>query len=235
MLHANFDTAFTDSSLSAHGDATVYEQAQIDTAQSKFGGASGLFDGNGDWISFPDNDDWTFGTEPFTIDFWGRNLSGGVVTQLQNVGNWWGINFRSANTITYFQAQNAGGWTLNFQFTYTYPADTWYHIAIVRTSTAGYCFVNGEAQAVQLNLGAWGNNLANVGAVLKMGQENNNVWLGGNIDEFRISKGIARWTEDFSASLPTEEYSEEVVPPTPTTNYLKFYRRSRFPGAITGI
>jgi len=32
-----------------------------------------------------------------------------------------------------------------------------------------------------------------------------------------------------------EYYTVGFVPPTPTTNYLKHYRRTRFPGSITGI
>jgi len=51
---------------------TAYGNAQIDTAQSKFGGASGLFDGAGDYLSTPDSEDWNFGSGDFTIDFWVR-------------------------------------------------------------------------------------------------------------------------------------------------------------------
>src|SRR3990172_8980810 len=42
--------------------------AQIDTAQKKFGTGSMLFDGTGDYISTPDSIDFFFGTENFTVD-----------------------------------------------------------------------------------------------------------------------------------------------------------------------
>jgi hypothetical protein len=56
LLHMNgadAPTVFTDSSLSGN-TVTVAGNAQIDTAQSKFGGASGLFDGN-DALTLPNN------------------------------------------------------------------------------------------------------------------------------------------------------------------------------------
>ena len=53
MLHMNGadgSQTFTDSSPSSK-TVTTYGNAQIDTAQSKFGGASGLFPGGTDYIS----------------------------------------------------------------------------------------------------------------------------------------------------------------------------------------
>ncbi|MDI6787615.1 MAG: hypothetical protein QME51_04520, partial [Planctomycetota bacterium] len=47
---------------------TRYGNAQIDTAQSKFGGASGLFDGAGDYITTPDHNDFNLGSGNFTVD-----------------------------------------------------------------------------------------------------------------------------------------------------------------------
>src|SRR3990167_10480500 len=52
--------------ITANGDA------QIDTAQSKFGGASGLFDGTGDTLTIPDSDDFNFGAGDFTVEWFAR-------------------------------------------------------------------------------------------------------------------------------------------------------------------
>src|SRR5687768_6144765 len=68
LLHmdgADGSTTFTDESgktWTARGDA------QIDTAQSVFGGASGRLDGNGDFVDTPDHADWDFGSGDFTLD-----------------------------------------------------------------------------------------------------------------------------------------------------------------------
>ena len=47
---------------------TASGNAQIDTAQFKFGASSGLFDGNGDFLTTPDHADWVLGDLPFTIE-----------------------------------------------------------------------------------------------------------------------------------------------------------------------
>jgi hypothetical protein len=72
LLHfdgSDASTTITDSNSggSAH-TWTAAGNAQIDTAQYKFGGASGLFDGTGDWVTTPDHADFTLGSSDFTID-----------------------------------------------------------------------------------------------------------------------------------------------------------------------
>lgn len=64
-------TTFSDNGVTGH-TVTANGNAQIDTAQSKFGNASGLFDGTGDYLTIPDHADWNFGTGNFTIDAWIR-------------------------------------------------------------------------------------------------------------------------------------------------------------------
>ena len=78
---------------------TAVNQAQIDTAQSKFGGASGLFDGTGDYLSSADSADWAFGSGDFTIDFW--------------------LRFATVTAQAAFLSQmDAGGDDRSFQFNY---------------------------------------------------------------------------------------------------------------------
>src|SRR5512139_871383 len=59
LLHFNGNdgsTTFHDEALNI--DWIANGNAQIDTAQSVFGGASGLFDGTGDYLSSADHADW---------------------------------------------------------------------------------------------------------------------------------------------------------------------------------
>ena len=58
----NGSTAIVDSSSNAHA-ITVNGDAQISTAQSKFGGASMYFDGTGDYITAPSDSSFDFGTK----------------------------------------------------------------------------------------------------------------------------------------------------------------------------
>ena len=71
LIHAdgtNGSTTFTDASLRMN-PITANGDAQISTAQSKFGDSSAYFDGTGDYLSVADREDFDFGTSNFTIDF----------------------------------------------------------------------------------------------------------------------------------------------------------------------
>jgi hypothetical protein len=71
MLHCNgadMSTTFTDDSFSAR-TVTANDNAQINTAQYKFGLASGIFDGSGDFLSIVNSSDFNFNSNDFTIDF----------------------------------------------------------------------------------------------------------------------------------------------------------------------
>src|SRR5215510_10654891 len=93
LIHCNGtdgSTTFTDSSVSAH-TVTADGNAQVDTAQSQFGGASALFDGNVDKLEITGTlGDFNFGTGEFTIDFWIRfsSVSGDQnIFDFSNFGN----------------------------------------------------------------------------------------------------------------------------------------------------
>jgi len=72
LLHgdgANGSTTIVDSSTSPK-TVTAVGNAQISTAQSKFGGASLAFDGAGDYLTIPDDSSFDFGFNDFTIEGW---------------------------------------------------------------------------------------------------------------------------------------------------------------------
>ncbi len=72
LLHftgADASTTFTDSSPSPK-TFTAVGNAQIDTAQKKFGSASAQFDGSGDCIHTPDTAHLELGSGDWTLDFW---------------------------------------------------------------------------------------------------------------------------------------------------------------------
>ena len=70
LLHfdgADESTTFTDESGKTW---TAQDNAQLDTSVKKFGTASGLFDGTGDYVDSEVSADFGFGTDDFTVDFW---------------------------------------------------------------------------------------------------------------------------------------------------------------------
>lgn len=203
LLHMNgvdTSTTFTDESGKIW---TANGNAQIDTAQSVFGGASALFDGTGDWIDTPDSADFDIGNGDFTIDFRIRMNS---IAALQRV---FGQCDSSATASTICLYANFDGTGKNIQAgfyssTTAYQAvgsalsvSTWYHIALIRSGNNLYVATNGTLSAPTSVTGIAANNSANKFSIGRLG-ELTTATLNGWIDEFRFSKGIARWTGNFT-------------------------------------
>lgn len=179
---------------------TANGNAQIDTAQSKFGGASGLFDGSGDYISTPDSADWDFGTGDFTVEFWVRfnalpvnSVVTMVSTYLSNTG--WEVQYRTdvgeGNRLTF------GVGDARNNFSWSPSTNTWYHIAVARAGTNLRAFIDGAQIGSTLTNS---DNLTNT-AQLWIGALNSGGAIqgfNGWLDELRITKGVARYTANFT-------------------------------------
>jgi len=226
LLHNNGtdgSTNFIDDSFAGGHAVTAYGNAQIDTAQYKFGGASGLFDGAGDFLTVPDHDNWNFGSESFTIDFWVKfndfNLPSLLfVEQYIDYNDVWDLYYYNVDNEIWFSASGGGATKITFTVSYTFSLDTWYHIALVRVNTdndpsAWRLFINGLSQTLTLVDGAWNGTMPDIAAVLDIGWQNSGTgyYINGWLEEFRISKGIARWTSNFTP--PTSEY--DITPNDP--------------------
>lgn len=241
ILHmdgADEATTFTDSSLSPH-TFTAVNNAQIDTAQKVFGTASGLFDGTDDYIYSDDHVDWTLGSGDFTIDFRVRfNSVASTQTfinhheEQNNTQQGWMVFFSSDNNLYFRYSTTGSSYEQDLIFSWTPVADTWYHVAIVRNGNNLMAFVGGTQIGETKDV--TGKTIYNSSEPLRLGVRLTTAGaydldFNGWLDEVRLSVGIARWTENFTP--PTEAYSGIVE----TTNYLEFYRRTRFPGLITGV
>jgi hypothetical protein len=222
LLHADGtdgSTTFLDSSVNPHS-VTANGNAQIDTAQKEFGTASTLFDGTGDYLTIPDSDDWYFGTGDFTIDCWVRFNALPTNNILQTI--FW-QSAASPAPYYYLGYYNDGG-TLKWYFyssdlslsilvASTVSTNTWYHLALVRYGNIWRIFQDGvQIGADTTNSGT----MPNIASVVSIGAYSTYVPGGspfnGWIDEFRVSKGIARWTANFTP--PTSPYN-------PTTDALE--------------
>jgi hypothetical protein len=206
MLHCNGSdesTTFTDDSASAH-IPSVIGSAQIDTAQSVFGGASGLFEGSSDYLSIPTSTDFNPGAGDFTYDFRVRfnTLSGsqgffGIETAPGS--SYLYCAWEGGNKIRFRDFGGSGG---DFSFAWSPVVDTFYHIAIVKSSGTVTCYVNGVALS---GSGASGTYLDRTVPLFVASSFGGAYDLNGWIDEFRWSKGVARWTVNFTP--PISEYS----------------------------
>jgi hypothetical protein len=194
MDGTNGSTTFTDNSSNAL-TVTANGNAQISTAQSKFGGASGLFDGTGDFLTTPSNAVVAVGTGDFTVEAWVRRTSGGtfstVVGTRPDSGSYadaWTLGVDGSNNLYLytngFIAQSAGG---------LITLDTWHHIAVVRSGTAVRMYHNGTQVATGTNSQDFSRQILAVGANV-----NGDQAFAGYIDDLRITKGVARYTANFT-------------------------------------
>ena len=205
---------FTDSSLSSH-TVTPSGDTHHETDQQKFGTTSIHFDGTGDILTIADHVDWTFGTGDFTIDFWFRAPT---VLATQRLFGWTNSAGDSDSGIRgYIGSTGYLGITLAFDSNpVKYIAgvsllqvDTWYHIALVRYGTGFVLYLGGNVENFETITDS--DSIVDPAQGLAIGRsgDHDNYYFTGYIDEFRISKGIARWTTTFTP--PTSAYT---VPPS---------------------
>jgi hypothetical protein len=203
---------------------TAVDNAQLDTAQKKFGTASGLFDGTSDKLTVPDDAAWSFSNGNFTIDCWIRFPSGtstgvtyAVCGQRTDATSFWTfkVYLNGASSIIGFEAITGGTWDIVVNDTCTMTTDTWYHIAIARSGSTNdtanwHIFLDGTKLTNSLSLGSYGCTILNSTGTLNIAY---NEGVTGNafpgwIDEFRFSKGVARWTSNFTPT--TTEYTTDA-------------------------
>jgi hypothetical protein len=113
-------------------DLETVGNAQISTAQSKWGGSSMSFDGTGDWLLIPDQPPQRIGTGNFTIEMWVyRNSSGTYGLAGKGTGTTgWLVSLNSSNQVVF----TYGSSTITSSGTVS--ATTWTHIAVVREGTS---------------------------------------------------------------------------------------------------
>ena len=210
MLHFNGTDASTTFTDETGKTWTRQGNAQIDTARKKFGTASGLFDGTGDYIDTPDSADFDVGSGDFTVDFWLQRGALGALTVFGQ-GNSslaaasTSMRCRFASDIPVFAVSSGGtAYTTSAGATAITADSAWHHIAVVRYGNTLTLYLDGVAQGTADVTGVTVNNSSNKFAIGRPG-EYNGYYFKGWIDEFRFSKGIARWTTNFTP--PTSEYT----------------------------
>lgn len=101
------------------------------------------FDGSGDYVSFPDSDDWAFGGNDFSISLWVRfnALADGYTALLDQhyPSRSWSVFYYSDGSLGF--AHTPG--STEVRRPWTPQLNTWYNIAVVRNGNALRLYVNG--------------------------------------------------------------------------------------------
>jgi hypothetical protein len=165
-------------------------------------GSSISFDGNADSLLIPDHNDWDMGTQDFTIDLWANFKSLYESNQLIDIGghsNGIAIHTSHAGsstgppTLEIYLKGDGSSWV-----NWTPSLNQWHHIAVVRQSGTLKLFING------ILITSWtgkGYDIKNLTQGVKIGDSfATPVYssMDGYLDGIRVSKGIARYTQNFT-------------------------------------
>lgn len=215
LLHMNgadASTTFTDDGPLAH-TVTVAGNAQIDTADSYFGGASALFDGTGDQLNLAQHTAFQFGSGNFTIEGWVKfdDTTGNdvLLTYAPSGGGAAGWLIRRSGTQWRMQVYSGSSFYGNVDFG-TLTTGTWYHFALVRSGNNLLRFVDGVGETpvdvTGVSVAVPTAPLLYIGSILNTYTD----CLAGHLDEVRITKGVARYTANFIP--PAEPFGNEAPP-----------------------
>ena len=184
--------------------------AQISTAQSKFGGSSMYMPAtNGNYFNGKTNPtNLFFGTGNFTIECWvyptaftnaaagilGVGTSGGYIDYVLEVSTSGTVSYIDANASRFSSSSNLS-------------TNTWTHVCLARTSSAVTLYFNGVSVGTV-------STISNIS-----GTSTSSLYVGtgpqvpgsrqfiGYIDDLRITKGVARYTTNFTP--PTSQLQDQ--------------------------
>ncbi len=199
MNGADNGTVFTDYSPTPK-TITRYN-AVTSTAQSQYYGSSGYFDG-GDYLQIPSSTEFDFGTGDFTIEAWVRPTAFSAdkvivsryTTWASAVAYYLGVRAGSPN-ILIFRAGNSVPITINGNT--ALATNAWVHVAAVRAGGVTSMYVGGVGQSATHT----GSVSLSGTAPVRVGASNEatpSEYVTGYLQDVRITKGIARYTADFT-------------------------------------
>ena len=182
-------------------DLETVGNAQVSTSVKKFGTGSIALDGTGDALIPPASPLYNFGTGNFTIECW-FNLSAKVagqapVCQLNSgASGAWRLSTQdfSNNDKLQLVASN-GSWQTLLDVSTTWNTGTWYHIAISRSGSTIYGFINGVLSGTATFSTQFGSSTTPLCIGLN---QVDTVYFNGYVDDVRVTKGVARYTATFT-------------------------------------
>ncbi|MEH0021477.1 MAG: LamG-like jellyroll fold domain-containing protein [Desulfobacter sp.] len=211
---------FSDASSSSH-TITPVGNVRHSTAQKVVGASSISFDGNSSHLKLAGHEAWQFDSQDFTIDFWyNPSRYHNTYEILMHFGPY-ASNLQLERVRSELRKGTFEIRIGTIVYTTDYVPDhigIWAHLAIVRSGEKIYVFVNGKKRSIimvnRVDVNPMDSiELAPNKAIIPSG-EIVDLYIGrdpignypflGHLDEIRISKGIARWTADFTPPVPAD-------------------------------
>ncbi len=209
LLHFNGATV-TDNSQYNH--SVLFNSGSLSSAQSKFGGQSIHYNGSNQYTTFTNNTTTAqLGSNDFTVETWvypdvSPSTSEGIIDMRTVAGSLtpWAIFLRTDLAldivVTDALQVTSNSLTLN----------AWNHIAWTRTGGTARVFINGEIGVswADSTVMSGANAEVTIGAAHNTRATTSTFNFRGYMDEFRITNGTARYTSDFSSSLPDKPFPD---------------------------
>lgn len=187
----------------AENDLETVGNAQISTSVKKYGTGSLAFDGTGDWLLVPDNTNLQLGSGSFTVEGWVNLALLGSARGLVSKGTsttGWSLSVNSLNQVVFTDATTA------ITTTTALMANTWYHVAVVRSGTGTnqtVIYIDGVSSAT----GTSASNFNQTSVMYVGADRTGGSALNGYLDDLRITKGYARYTSTFTP--PTAAFPDQ--------------------------
>ena len=198
LLHgdgANNSTTIVDTSPTPKA-VQVFGDAKISTAQSKFGGSSLVFDGSVDKLTAGTSQEFDLSSGDFTVECW-LYVSSAPASNQVIVAKWgntvvtgWRLEIDSSVIAWYTNTTR--------KLTSAYVAQQWNHVAVAKSGSNSFMYINGVLASGPASDSFSASDLTKpltVGALDYPGFFQGFV---GYIDDLRITKGIARYTSNFT-------------------------------------
>lgn len=178
--------------------------------------------GSGNLYYF-DSDDWAFGTDPFTIEFWTNDTAFGTEIILAQRGSGtttnvaWSIAGLASGAIEFIARSAATTVQFATPTTNQRIANNWQHVAVDRDAGGTYrIYINGVMRASSAQPG---HSIQNVAQVMAVGSGSDFATkYTGHLDEIRITRGVARYATDGSFSVPEKRFPRNEAAPAWTVN-----------------
>jgi len=136
-----------------------------------------------------------------------------ICTKYTNDNNYWMFGLRTASSTTWGLMFGAVSGGVNKLFalqeaTSNWTTNTWYHVAVVRNGSNIKLYRDGVELTISSNI----DSVPTISSALYIGSYGifaSDRSFDGYIDELRISKGIARWTSNFTPG--SSEYGASAI------------------------
>ena len=175
---------------------TLSGDVKSSTTQTKYLTSSMAFDGNGDYLTLPNNLGTNYGSSDFTVETWVYKVANpssdsGIIDQrpVNTNGNYFMLGMSSGGQLFIY----VNAYRISPSPSTAINTNTWYHVAYARSSGTGTLYIDGTS------VGSWSDNTnylnggGFIGHHAYQGQDFN-----GYMSDLRITKGLARYTANFT-------------------------------------